>query len=227
MWYLRDRVFFLKKEPFREQDRRVWMYGQEHGLLSAVARGASSPASKQVGHLEPLSCAEVMIAKGAAFDTLAVAHQVGMVQRLSFSSAVILGGFADLIFRLTRPGIQDPRLFQLLRESIETLSRMPEEPSPERARLLFAVATVKLLDCIGFAPRIDRAAPGTTPVPSLALAHFLRTAPFSDAFRVTGSRGSFNATSSFIEAALKHTPLEEEPRGVKFLTSVLCTSPAA
>ena len=73
MPYIRDRVIVLRSESFREHDRRIVMFGLGHGLLSAVARGASAQQAKQGGHIVPFSEAEVLIAKGAAFDKLAVA----------------------------------------------------------------------------------------------------------------------------------------------------------
>ena len=39
--YLRDRAIVLRNEPFREHDRKVVLFGMQHGLLEAVARGAS------------------------------------------------------------------------------------------------------------------------------------------------------------------------------------------
>lgn len=158
MSYIRDRVIILKSEPFREHDRRIVMFGRSHGLLEAVARGASRKESKQAGHLLPMNEAEVMIAKGAVFDKLAVSTVVrpnrGLRARLG--SLAVVGSFFDLFERLERPGIQDPDLYELLRELLDVTSRLPEEPSVERAKLLFSAATLKLLDRTGFAPQLVR-----------------------------------------------------------------------
>ncbi|MEK7116396.1 MAG: recombination protein O N-terminal domain-containing protein [Patescibacteria group bacterium] len=213
--YLRDRVVILKKQPFREQDRRLWMYGREHGALSVVARGASSRTSKQVGHLEPLTIADVMIAKGVAYDTLAVAQRVAcstqQVAEAGILAAYVIGGaFADLVITLTRPGIADERIFFLLCAVFDALSSMPHEPSPERARFLFAVATLKLLDLIGFAPDARS-----------SLLAFIRHAPFADALRVTAPCTVLAAASACIEEALQHTPLEKEPHGMKTIAALL------
>ncbi len=199
------------------------MYGREHGLLVAVARGASSPRSKQAGHLEPFSEAEVMIAKGIAFDKLAVASKVASqkskVKSLAF--LVIAGAFSDLVIQLTRQGIADERIFFLIREAVDMLASLPESPSPERARLLHAAATLRLLDLIGFAPPINAAAPGTTPVPHLAVASFLRRAPLADVVRLTAPRDVLANASAFVEDALRETPLEIAPHGVKTIQAIL------
>lgn len=156
--YLRDRVIILKSEPFREHDRRLVMFGESHGLLEAVARGASKRESKQAGHLVPMTEADVMIAKGSAFDKLAVAKVVhpypGIRSRLG--SLAVVGSFFDLFERLERPGIVDQDLYTLLKDLLDVTARLPEEPTVERAKLLFSAAVIKLLDRTGFAPQFAR-----------------------------------------------------------------------
>ncbi len=222
MPYIRDRVIVLKKEPFREHDRRYLLYGRDHGLLSAVARGTSLGHSKQAGHLEPFSETEVMLAKGAAFDKLAVARMITVppvTRRLAFYA--VCGAFTDLIIRLNRPGIADERIFNLLRELTQSLDYLPRDPTPERARLMLATVTLKLLDILGFAPIIHRSPENTTPVQSLALAAFMRESPLLDVWRVTGQTDVFQAAAAFVEEALKVTHLEERPRGPEAVHALL------
>ncbi|MDQ7814543.1 MAG: recombination protein O N-terminal domain-containing protein [Patescibacteria group bacterium] len=223
MSYLRDTVIVLKKEPFREQDRRYYLYGREHGLLIAVARGSSSPKSKQAGHLEPFSYAEVMIAKGTAFDKLAVAKGAGsyLVPRTSYlASYAIRGSISDLVLKLMRPGVADERIYDLLAETLDVTASFPVEPSPDRARLILSAATLKLLDALGFAPIINPSGEATTPVQSLALASFLRRAPLSEVLRITGSVDIFRATSGFVEEALKATHLTDAPTGPRVIAAL-------
>jgi len=223
MSYLRDTAIILKKEPFREQDRRYYLYGREHGLLIAVARGSSSPKSKQAGHLEPFSTAEVMIAKGVAFDKLAVAKGAGsyLVPRTSYlASYAIRGSISDLVLKLMRPGVADERIYDLLVEVLDVTASFPVEPSPDRARLILSAATLKLLDALGFAPIINPSGEATTPVQSLALASFLRRAPLSEVLRITGSVDIFRATSGFVEEALKATHLTDAPAGPRVIAAL-------
>lgn len=225
MPYVRDRVIVLKKEPFREQDRRYVMYGREHGLLVGVARGSALPSSKQAGHLEPFMEANVMLAKGAAFDKLAVASgssfpfDVVEEKRLAFFA--VCGGFASLIVSLLRPGIADERIFLSFQELITVMASTPQDPSPERARLILSSATLRLLDLLGFAPQIAPSSDGTTPVPALALVSFMRRSPFADVLRITATTDVLNAASSFVETALEETHLDREPHGPRTVHALL------
>ncbi len=220
MSYLRDTVIILKKEPFREQDRRCTFYGREHGLLVAVARGSSLKSSKQAGHLEPFLEAEVMIAKGVAFDKLAVARSLpGIRVPPRLSSYTILGAFFDLVVSLLRPGISDERIFDLLKEMRIVCATLPDELSPERGRLLHAGATLKFLDLLGFAPPFEGA--DELPPQSVTLLKFLRRFPLADSLRVTTTTDILDAASLFIESAVQHTPLEKPPHGPMTVRTLL------
>lgn len=160
MSYIRDRAVVLKSEPFREHDRRIVLFGRSHGLIEAVARGASRKEAKQAGHLVPMEEVEVMVAKGAAFDKLAVSRVVeshGAI-RDNLGALTIVGTFFDLFERLQKPGIVDPELYNLLIEMLVVAERFIEDPTVERAKLLYAAAALKLLDRIGFAPSLSRCA---------------------------------------------------------------------
>ncbi len=160
MPYLRDRAIILRSDPFREHDRKVVMFGMQHGLLEAVARGASASQAKQGGHVVPMTVAEVLVAKGAAFDKLAVARTVHAPRALRrrLGGLAFVGSFFDLFTRLQRPGIVDLELYELLSEVLELADTLPDEPSLDRTRLLFASASLKLMDRMGFAPPISACA---------------------------------------------------------------------
>ncbi|MBD3251500.1 DNA repair protein RecO, partial [Candidatus Uhrbacteria bacterium] len=160
MSYLRDRAVILKAEPFREHDRRLVLFGRSHGLLEAVARGASRKESKQSGHLVPFMEVEVMIAKGSAFDKLAVARVVDSHRRIRqrLGALTYTGAFFDLFERLQKPGIEDTELYHLLQEVLFVCDQLSEDPSIERTKLLLSASTLKLLDRIGYSPNLTRCA---------------------------------------------------------------------
>lgn len=151
--YLRDEVVVLKKTPYREQDRRYVMYGRNHGLMVAVARGALKPRAKQSGSLEPFSLANVMIAEGKGHDHLAVASQMPGAPRLKrLGSFAVAGAFADVCLSLLRTGISDQRIFVLWEDVLDCLSSLPQEPSAARANLMYMAACLRLMDILGYGP---------------------------------------------------------------------------
>lgn len=157
MSYLRDRAIILKNEPFREDDSRLTLYGRAHGKLVAVARGVRRSRSKQAGHLEPFNEIEVMIAKGAAFDKLAVAKTIGtrLHVRRHLGLLAVAGGIADLVDDLTRPQAPDSSVYDALIELLDLGASPMADFSAERGRLAWAACALKILDALGYAPQLD------------------------------------------------------------------------
>lgn len=153
MSYIRDEVIVLKKMSMREWDRQYFLYGKEHGLLHAVARGALKPSAKQASQLEPFSFADVMIAKGRAYDHLAVAVRGKQSRRFfSVSAYAVAGAFSDLCLKLLKQGVADDRIYGLWAELTGNLAQIKAEISPLRAQLLFAAVSLRLLDLLGYGP---------------------------------------------------------------------------
>ncbi len=158
MAYLRDTAIVLKNEAFREQDAWVTLYGREFGKLVAVARGGRAAKAKQLGHLEPLSTVQVMIAKGQAFDKLAVARATRSTHsiRASLPALTVISAFTDLVAQATHPQAPDEQIFYLLEALLLQLEQTPSTISAERATLLYASAVLHLLNLLGYASQLDR-----------------------------------------------------------------------
>ena len=157
MPYLRDRAFVLRAEPFREQDNWLTCYGRALGKFTAVARGSRKLDAKHLGHLEPLSEVEIMLAKGVAFDKVAVVHLVTSRPHLrgSLSAAVLAGAAADFIDRLTYPGAPDGCIYELLQEVLDVFLDTTHEVTPIRGQFLFAAFTLKILRMLGHVPDLE------------------------------------------------------------------------
>lgn len=220
MPYIRDIAYVLRSEPYREHDAWITLYGREHGKLEGVARGVRRWKAKQHGHLEPLTKADVMIATGASFDKIAVAHAVsGQTDlRLRLGAMAMFGSFADLVDRLTHPGVPDPDLFYLLDELASAWRQTLREPSPERARLLYAGASFRLLSSLGYAPTFEADAMDEA---SLRLLRFLTEAPLASALSVSAPPAVFASVSRAVEGALEHAPLRERPHGPMTIAAFL------
>lgn len=221
MPYLRDRVFVLKKDSVREHDRRYVFYGREHGLLIAVARGIAKPTSKQIGHLEPFVQADVMLAAGKAGELVAVAREVSAKTSCfpsSLGGIALMGGCTDLVTRLVRPGVSDARIFDLLTDVHAIATSFVIEPTPIRARFLFSITALKLLDFLGFAPSLEQAA---LRMETRSLLRFVRERPIVDALRITAPVETFQALSAFVDEALKETSLERAPHAPQTIAAFL------
>ncbi len=206
--YLRDTVFILKSEPFREHDSRVTMYGRVHGKMSAVARGSRRMSAKHLGHLEPLTVAEVMIAHGQSFDKLAIARRV-TVSSPDLASLALAGAFSSLVDSLVGFGVPETALFDLLLQTRDVFVD-GGIPTPERARFLYAAATLKLLDILGYAPVLDD-----------KLFKFMRSASLYDLKRLTAPVDQLSTASAVVEDALTHTPLHRAPHGSATIVALL------
>lgn len=221
MPYLRDRVFVLKNEPFREQDARIVMYGRDHGKLVAVARGYRQMGAKHLGHLEPFSQADVMIAIGQSFDKLAVARTVSIRPglRSDLSAMTVLGTFAHTIESLTRPGVADAAVYHLFEELGDVWQG--RQPSAERARLVLAAASLRLLDILGEAPNFDELEHDDMPDGVMTLLRFMRLRPLRDLLALTAPAFLFVAASAVIETALERSPLVSRMHGAATIHALL------
>ena len=154
MAYLRDTAFVLSSEPYRESDAWLTLYGETHGKLVGVARGARNAHSKQRGHLEPFSKIEVMLAKGQSVDKIAVAQSCASSHQLraSLAGMAVFGSALTLVARATEPAVPNPRLFALLDELRAVLSsEETQRISMERASLIFSSFALHLLQAEGYA----------------------------------------------------------------------------
>lgn len=151
MTYIRDRVFILRQDSLREYDAWISMYGRRHGKLVGIARGHRRPNGKQRGHMEPLILADVMVAEGRRYDKVAVSRVIEPFHELrgDLTKVVILSSCLSLADMLTRPGVSDERVFDVLHELFTSLSRLQQSPSPERAQLFYGWFTLRLLGLFG------------------------------------------------------------------------------
>jgi len=67
----------------------------------------------------------------------------------------VAGAFADLFLSLVRPGVSDERLFALWRELIAALRGPRSGLTVLRAQLMFATASLRLMDLLGYGPALS------------------------------------------------------------------------
>lgn len=162
--YLTNGIILDRRE-YREYDRILTIYTQDYGKIEAVARGVRKIVSKLAGHLEPLTYASFMLARGRTFDIIATS-----VKRSSFRlphhdlmSFLLVTYLFEAVDRLTRQNEPDPALFKLLIGYLETMEnhvdRYGGPPSFQRT-LLTLYSFVQLLKLLGYSPALERCVVG-------------------------------------------------------------------
>jgi DNA repair protein RecO (recombination protein O) len=142
---------------YGETSKIVRLLTRDHGVQSAMAKGAHRPRSKFGGRLQVLSegMAQLYFKPQRELHTLSEfdvtdEHQALAGDLRRFTAATAL---AELVMRLS-PGEPSPELYQLVHVGLDSLSGSPKEDVDEIAlRVLWHVVGL-----LGFAPSMDACA---------------------------------------------------------------------
>lgn len=155
-----DHALVLRRERWREHDKRVTLYTFEHGKIDAVAVGASKILSKLGSHLEPMREVSVMIASGTRDGGAKIAQAVTDHAFASFADdthfgqrIAAMGLVAHVVDFFTERGVPDAQQYALAREGWRSLSVQTSADglSHELGVILYA-----LLGHVGCAPQFER-----------------------------------------------------------------------
>lgn len=154
----------LKTTDYGESDRVVALFSEEHGRLSAFARGARASRRRFGGALEPftLVSAELRERPGAelwGLESVSVRQGFGAI-RGDLSRIACASYACDLSRALVRDHEPHPELFADL---VSLLSRL--DGAPARAETLRAFELMALRD-VGLSPRLDACARCGEPLPA-------------------------------------------------------------
>jgi DNA repair protein RecO (recombination protein O) len=155
----------LKRRDYREYDRLITIFTEEYGKIEAVARGVRKIVSKLAGHLEPLSYASFMLARGRTFDVLATSIKLSSfrIPQTNVLAFALSSYFFEAVDRLTRQNQPDRTLFRLLVKFLHVLEATVEEGSHAtdfQRMLVTEYFLYQLLRQLGYAPVLDRCAVG-------------------------------------------------------------------
>ncbi len=119
----RLRAIVLKRRDMGEADRLLTVFTRDHGKLTLLAKGVRRQASRKAGHIEPFTCAELLVAKGKSLDLVTQAetaeahrHLREDLWRSSWAYYVV-----ELADAFTQEADPNALLFDLL---LETLGRL-------------------------------------------------------------------------------------------------------
>lgn len=146
----RAEAVVLKAVDFGEADRVLTIYTAHHGKISAIAKGARRPGSRLGGHVDLLTHANLLLARGRNFEIVTQAETVEpfLGLRDDLWRAGLGYQIAELVDRMTEEGNEDRALFDAL---LAALQRIDRDADPEPAAQLFEMA---LLDRLGYRPQL-------------------------------------------------------------------------
>jgi DNA repair protein RecO (recombination protein O) len=149
---LSTEVVVLRHTDWGEADRLLVVFSREAGKLRAVAKGVRKMRSRKAGHLEPFTRVKILMARGRDFWILTQAETVDMYMpvRDDLLRTAYAGYVIELLDRFTYEEGENRSLYQLLVETLERVSGLPDPFSAVR------YYEIRLLDLLGFRPELGR-----------------------------------------------------------------------
>ena len=147
----------LHSFKYGDTSKIVRLLTRDHGVQSAIAKGAFRPKSSFGARLQFLSqgSAQLYLKQTRDLQTLAgfdlTAQREGLAQDLQRYAAA--AALAELVLRLS-PQERHPEIFDLLARSLDDLERVPGAAVPT----VGLAAMWSMVSTLGFAPAVDRCA---------------------------------------------------------------------
>ncbi|MCL1909054.1 MAG: DNA repair protein RecO [Holophagaceae bacterium] len=150
MEWINDAIV-LKPIPFQEGGLVVSFLSEHGERISGLARGAKKPSAKWVSAFEPLSFVRVRFFGRENSDIRRVTRcdlQHSPLTLGHLESSLVIACMADLVDRIAKEGIEDPRLFRLMCACSGFIRQYPDS-----ALSILAYCEHWLLHCIGVLPQ--------------------------------------------------------------------------
>lgn len=146
----RSEAIILRRRDYGEADRILSLYCRDRGKISAIAKGSRRITSRQGGHIELFTHAELLLARGRDLDVLTQASTLDAFRPLreDLVRATYAYHVAELLDRLIEEGEPSPSTFELLRASLDALCHA-EDPS-----LVVRFFELRLLGLQGYRPQL-------------------------------------------------------------------------
>lgn len=121
------RAIVLSSRPYLEGDALIRLLSPDHGVISAVAKGARKTTSKRAGKLQPLNEVLVQLYAGKTLDTVVQVDSVKMHTGLLDSYIKTLCGLsacqaAGLLVQENQPAVKIYRMLSVLLSAMERVS---------------------------------------------------------------------------------------------------------
>jgi len=141
--------FVLKRKNFNEADRILFIYSQERGKVSLIAKGIRRPGSRKRGHLEIFSKIKFQAVDSKNMGIMTEVETVDDYEplRKSMNKVSLAYYFVEVLFKATHEGEKNPELFDFISEIMEKLK------TTKKLRSLRMEFVSGLLKILGYWPK--------------------------------------------------------------------------
>ena len=148
------RVLVLRKTKLGESDLILSLLAQDGSQIRAVAKGARKPSSQFSSRLELYAVSDVLLAQGRSLDIVKEARLIAgnAALRQSMELAACAAPIAELLDRITQPGLEVPKLFDLTYTALGALA----SSDPAHGPAMCAAWLLKAFAFLGIRPMLDR-----------------------------------------------------------------------
>jgi DNA repair protein RecO (recombination protein O) len=141
----------LRQRKLGDTDKILTLYTAGFGKLDVVVKGVRRTRSRLAGHVEPLTQATFMLAKGRSLDIVTQAETIESFQPLRddldrLSRALYA---CELLDRFTEPHAENFGLYRLLLDTLRRLAGRDE------LDIIIRFYEMSLLDALGYRPELE------------------------------------------------------------------------
>ncbi|MEX0749178.1 MAG: DNA repair protein RecO [Dehalococcoidia bacterium] len=144
----------LRQRRLGDADKILTLYTASLGQIDAVAKGVRKAKSRLAGHVEPLTQATFMLAKGKSLDIVTQVETIEAFQPLRDDLDRLSRAFyaSELLDKFTEPHAENFGLYRLLLDTLRRLASEPDVDTPlrfyEMSLLFDAGYTPELEECV-------------------------------------------------------------------------------
>lgn len=141
----------LRHRKLGDADEILTLYTANLGKLDAVVKGARKAKSRLAGHVQPLTHATFLLAKGKSLDVVTQAETVETFQEIRDDLERLSRGLyaCELLDKFTEPHADHFGLYRLLLDTLRRIAGGDDIDTPVR---FYEMA---LLDEMGYTPEIE------------------------------------------------------------------------
>ncbi len=143
-------ALILKPMVYRDNETLVSFITERGTRGSGIAKGTKRPTARWVSSFEPLNLVNISLfgKENQNLKRITSCELISSPMLLGhLESNLVVGCLADLFDRVTQEGLEDPRLFRLLKTVTDGLKSRPDE-----ADLILAYAEFWVLFLLGWLP---------------------------------------------------------------------------